>query len=64
MEISHLLIAIAVSLAINLTVSATTGDRKRVRPPLVEEEGRRKLQKQTHCQFGNHSYELEERWRP
>ncbi|GFS67382.1 dorsal-ventral patterning protein Sog [Nephila pilipes] len=38
--------------------------RKKVRPPLVEEEGRRKLNKQTHCQFGNHTYELEERWRP
>ncbi|CAL1275329.1 unnamed protein product [Larinioides sclopetarius] len=38
--------------------------RKKVRPPLVEEETRRKVTKQTHCQFGNHTYELEERWRP
>nr|BAE87097.1 Short gastrulation [Pholcus phalangioides] len=37
---------------------------KRIRPPLIEEDNRRKLQKQTHCQFGNNTYELEERWRP
>lgn len=48
-----------------LTESASAAaDRKSDRPPLVEEAGRRKLQKQTHCQFGNQSYELEERWRP
>ncbi|XP_054714641.1 dorsal-ventral patterning protein Sog-like [Uloborus diversus] len=46
------------------STSSAVGDRKRVRPPLVEEEGKRKIQKQTHCQFGNFSYELEERWRP
>lgn len=44
--------------------NAAAAERKRLRPPLVEEEDRRKIQRQTHCQFGNHSYELEERWRP
>lgn len=30
-----------------LTYASAVGERKRLRPPLVEEEGRRKLQKQT-----------------
>ncbi|XP_077508923.1 dorsal-ventral patterning protein Sog-like isoform X2 [Amblyomma americanum] len=34
------------------------------KPPIVEEATRRKLNRQTHCQFGNLTYELEERWRP
>lgn len=38
--------------------------KRRSRPPIVEDAGRRKLNRQTHCQFGNQTYELEERWRP
>ncbi|NP_001310761.1 dorsal-ventral patterning protein Sog-like precursor [Parasteatoda tepidariorum] len=45
-------------------VMVSSAVTKKVRPPLVEEVGRRKLEKQTHCQFGNNTYELEERWRP
>ena len=31
----------------SLAYVSAAGERKRIRPPLVEEEGRRKLQKQT-----------------
>lgn len=31
----------------SLDYASAAGERKRIRPPLVEEEGRRKLQKQT-----------------
>ncbi|KAG8193951.1 hypothetical protein JTE90_011501 [Oedothorax gibbosus] len=58
-----LLVALAVCATL-VQISSAASERKKIRPPLVEEAGRRKLQKQTHCQFGNHSYELEERWRP
>uniref|UniRef100_A0A4D5RBB6 Putative secreted protein n=1 Tax=Ixodes scapularis TaxID=6945 RepID=A0A4D5RBB6_IXOSC len=51
-----------------LVVGAASGARRRGggggKPTIVEEAARRKLNRQTHCQFGNLTYELEERWRP
>ncbi|GIY45214.1 short gastrulation [Caerostris extrusa] len=54
---------LALGAVLGIAGAAVQG-RKKVRPPLVGEESRRKVPKQTHCQFGNHTYELEERWRP
>ncbi|RWS28041.1 chordin-like protein [Leptotrombidium deliense] len=38
--------------------------RKRNKPPLIEDPPRRRVSKLSHCQFGNQSYAIEERWRP
>lgn len=41
------IVLLCVTVCVTLTRASSAGERKRVRPPLVEEEGRRKLQKQT-----------------
>lgn len=58
-----LLVLVLCSAAVGVAVAARRrgGSGK---PPIVEEATRRKLNRQTHCQFGNLTYELEERWRP
>ncbi|XP_076365142.1 chordin-like isoform X1 [Tachypleus tridentatus] len=43
------------------TVAADSGGLK---SPLKEADAHRQISRQTHCQFGNNSYEIEERWRP
>ncbi|KAI1285378.1 Dorsal-ventral patterning protein Sog [Halotydeus destructor] len=61
-------VMVSVVLLIVTTMMASdpvTASRRRPKPPLIEDIPRRKQpHRPSHCQFGNQSMEIEERWRP
>ncbi|XP_022245575.1 chordin-like isoform X2 [Limulus polyphemus] len=57
-------IILCLILGLSLWLTGLDAGRFRGRPPIKEEKSVRRIPKQTHCQLGNGSYEIEERWRP
>ena len=53
-----------VCLLLLLTVSVPVTGRRRAKPPLIEDTPRKRPQRPSHCQFGNGTHEIEDRWRP
>ncbi|XP_022249681.1 chordin-like isoform X3 [Limulus polyphemus] len=49
---------------VTLWLTGLHAGKYRNRPPIKGEKSNRRISKQTHCQLGNGSYEIEERWRP
>lgn len=57
-------IILYLTIGLGLWLTGLDAGRFRGRPPIKEEKSVRRIPKQTHCQLGNGSYEIEERWRP
>lgn len=48
-----------------IVLSLSIAQRRRAKPPLIEDISRFKLPtRSTHCNFGNQSFELDEKWKP